>query len=74
MYCGTRDQLSSPAMANFRDPQLRIQSLADGVGFEPTNRLHDCRISSPVHSTALPPILLFARLKDATIGAPEGRF
>src|SRR5690348_18247542 len=30
--------------------------LADGVGFEPTNRLHDCRISSPVHSTALPPI------------------
>src|SRR6185503_7098616 len=31
-------------------------SVADGVGFEPTNRLHDCRISSPVHSTALPPI------------------
>jgi hypothetical protein len=30
--------------------------LADGVGFEPTDRLHDRRISSPVHSTALPPI------------------
>ncbi len=30
--------------------------LADGVGFEPTNRLRDRRISSPVHSTALPPI------------------
>ena len=30
--------------------------LADGVGFEPTKGLHPCRISSPVHSTALPPI------------------
>ena len=33
-------------------------ALADGVGFEPTDRLHDRRISSPVHSTALPPIHL----------------
>src|SRR5689334_22849723 len=30
---------------------------ADGVGFEPTSRLRDRWISSPVHSTALPPIL-----------------
>jgi hypothetical protein len=49
--------------------------LADGVGFEPTNRLHDCRISSPVHSTALPPIpvvpgtLVRERLKSPA-GAP----
>ena len=30
--------------------------LADGEGFEPTKGLRPCRISSPVHSTALPPI------------------
>ena len=30
--------------------------LADGVGFEPTEDLRPRRISSPVHSTALPPI------------------
>src|SRR5437899_130332 len=34
--------------------------LADGVGFEPTKDLRPCRISSPVHSTALPPIPLRA--------------
>ena len=37
-------------------PGRTLKSLADGVGFEPTDRLHDRRISSPVHSTALPPI------------------
>ena len=37
-------------------PVRTIRLLADGVGFEPTDRLHDRRISSPVHSTALPPI------------------
>ena len=31
------------------------------MGFEPTDRLHDRRISSPVHSTALPPILILAQ-------------
>ena len=35
---------------------------ADGVGFEPTKGLHPCRISSPVHSTALPPIRLIPLL------------
>ena len=35
---------------------IPLNIMADGVGFEPTDRLHDRRISSPVHSTALPPI------------------
>ena len=35
---------------------FRPQLLADEVGFEPTEGLHPRRISSPVHSTALPPI------------------
>ena len=30
--------------------------MADGVGFEPTMGSHPCRVSRPVHSTALPPI------------------
>jgi hypothetical protein len=42
--------------------------LADGVGFEPTKDLRPCRISSPVHSTALPPIHRFL-----TRRASEGR-
>ena len=36
---------------------MLVATLADGVGFEPTKGLHPRRISSPVHSTALPPIL-----------------
>ncbi len=32
--------------------------VAEEVGFEPTKGLHPCRISSPVHSTALPLFLL----------------
>ena len=35
---------------------LILRYLADGVGFEPTKDLRPCRISSPVHSTTLPPI------------------
>ena len=37
---------------------------ADGVGFEPTSRFRDCRFSRPVHSTALPPILNAACLRE----------
>ena len=32
--------------------------LAEGVGFEPTIRLNVYRISSPAHSTSLPPFLV----------------
>ena len=62
------------------------ERLADGVGFEPTNRLRDCRISSPVHSTALPPILvpcvmqpfflllIFGRVPGFVPGSRDRRF
>ena len=33
-----------------------VLGMADGVGFEPTRRLHACRFSRPVPSTARPPI------------------
>jgi predicted transcriptional regulator len=59
-------ELSDDRVATSSDRALRRSavSVADGVGFEPTNRLHDCRISSPVHSTALPPILLISAATD----------
>src|SRR4029453_16135841 len=59
-------------------PLLKV-SLADGVGFEPTKDLRPCRISSPVHSTALPPIRTIGRrLRNApsvrtTNLYPDGR-
>ena len=49
---------------------------ADGVGFEPTSRLRDCRFSRPVHSTALPPIPIGRGLRapataEKSIGSPR---
>ena len=40
-------------------------SLAEGVGFEPTSDFRRCRFSRPVPSTARPP--LRARASEATI-------
>lgn len=42
---------------------LKAEDMADGVGFEPTRRLHACRFSRPVPSTARPPIHL-TRITD----------
>ena len=57
-YCTTaqRGRKPSPAFSFVGRFPPRRRALADGVGFEPTKGLHPCRISSPVHSTALPPI------------------
>jgi hypothetical protein len=41
-----------------RFPHIDQRKLADGVGFEPTRRLHVCRFSRPVPSTTRPPIHL----------------
>src|SRR5688572_13742441 len=42
---------------------LSVVGLADGVGFEPTDPVKGRRISSPVHSTALPPIRVLHRVR-----------
>ena len=51
--------------------------MADGVGFEPTKDLRPCRISSPVHSTTLPPILMVAGFGSGrslhSLNLPESR-
>jgi hypothetical protein len=36
--------------------RMKYGLLAERVGFEPTVRLHVHRISSPAHSTTLPPL------------------
>ena len=38
------------------ETRLKYGPLAERVGFEPTVRLHVHRISSPAHSTTLPPL------------------
>src|SRR5215469_6777503 len=41
---------------------VRPNTLADGVGFEPTRPLRACRFSRPVLSTAQPPIRVGCRI------------
>ena len=48
------------------------RALAEEVGFEPTKGLHHCRISSPVHSTALP-LFLLGDPEAAALDSARGR-
>src|SRR3954468_18039112 len=51
----------------------RLEKLAERGGFEPPIRLPVCRISSAVHSTALPPLRRFnGPLGQAAGGIPCG--
>ena len=52
-----------------RDGVATRHNEAEGVGFEPTVGLHLLRFSRPSQSTTLAPLLVVARLRDATLAA-----
>jgi hypothetical protein len=53
-----------------RDIRLLFELLAEREGFEPPIRLPVCRISSAVHSTALPPLRSRKQPEKAAFGRP----
>jgi hypothetical protein len=52
--------LSSPPSDRYQNARSRraFHYLAERVGFEPTKGVNPCWFSRPVHSTALPPLLM----------------
>jgi hypothetical protein len=62
-----RDALSIQQVADFTG---RFETVAEREGFEPPIRLPVCRISSAVHSTALPPLRSRKQPAKAACGRP----